>query len=115
MGVNVVVINCWELELLFLVSVMLGVSLGVSCWVRSVCTVVPGCRRVLLLLLGLEQEGSPTVRGCTGGSVCPESCPVLWVPWLRVGCVLPLWLEWLPWPGRPGKQRCSVSGLPWCA
>lgn len=50
----------------------------VGCWVRSGCSVVPGCGRVLVSLPGLEQEGSPTMRGCTGGSACPVPCPVLW-------------------------------------
>lgn len=63
--------------------------------------------------------GFPHCEGLHWGLCVPSALPCavgVWgVPWLWGGCVLPLWLEWLTWPWRPGKQRCSVSGLPWCA
>lgn len=114
MGVNaVVVINCWDLGLLFLVSVVLGVSRGEllgQIWVQCGPWV---------------QDAAPPARAGAGGSLhcegllwglcVPRALPCAVSPLLWVGCVLPLCLEWLPWPGRPGMQRCSVSGLPCCA
>lgn len=62
MGVKAaVVINCWDLGLLFLVSVVLGVSRGEllgQIWVQC------GCRRMLLCLPRLD---SPTVKRITKG------------------------------------------------